>query len=117
MQNFRKLNIYNRAIGYCTEIYKFSTKLPTSEKYGLISQIRRAASSIPLNISEGAGANSNKEFSLFVSYAYRSANEVLTCLELIKKLGLYKAEAQIESLEKEGIELSRMLYTFLKKLG
>jgi four helix bundle protein len=47
MQDFRKLNIYNRAIEYCTEIYKFSIKLPTSEKYGLISQIRRAASSIP----------------------------------------------------------------------
>ena len=116
MQDFRKLNIYTRAIEYCTDIYKFSTKLPISEKYGLISQIRRAASSIPLNISEGAGASSNKEFSLFINYAYRSANEVLTCLELIKKLGLYNGKIGIGNLEIKGMELSRMIYKFLKKL-
>ena len=57
MQDFRKLEIYKRAIEYCSKIYEFSAKLPASEKFGLISQIRRAASSIPLNISEGAGYN------------------------------------------------------------
>ena len=116
MQDFRRLDIYKRAIDYCVEVYKFSTKLPSSEQYGLVSQIRRAVTSIPLNISEGAGTNSNKEFCLFITYSYRSVNEVLTCLELTKKLGLSKEETKVESLEKEGAELSRMIYAFSKKL-
>lgn len=64
MQDFRRLDIYKRAIDYCVEVYKVSAKLPSSEQYGLVSQIRRAVTSVPLNISEGAGASSNKEFYL-----------------------------------------------------
>ncbi|MBI4115155.1 MAG: four helix bundle protein [Candidatus Omnitrophica bacterium] len=116
MQDFRKLDIYRRAIKYCVNIYDLSTRFPKDEKYGLVSQIRRAVSSIPLNVSEGAGCGSNKEFSQFVSYAYRSCNEVLTCLELAMRLDLHKGNGEINELEKEGIELSRMLYAFLKKL-
>ena len=77
MQDFRKLEIYKKGIEYGLAIYKFSVSLPADEKYGLVSQIRRAACSIPLNISEGAGTSSNKEFAQFVSYAYRSVNEVM----------------------------------------
>ena len=117
MQDFRKLEIYRRSMDYCVNIYKFSTKLPSDEKYGLISQIRRAASSIPLNISEGAGCSHNKEFAVFATYAYRSCNEVLACLELIKKLCLTKMMSDIALLEQEGLELSRMIYVFLKRLG
>ena len=60
MQDFRKLDICKRAIEYCSEIYRFSANLPADEKYGLISQMRRAAASIPLNISEGAGCVTNR---------------------------------------------------------
>src|SRR4030042_5880154 len=112
MQDFRKLNIYKRAIEYCKKIYKFSTKLPSNEKYGLIPQIRRAAVSIPLNISEGSGCNTDKEFHQFISYAYRSVNEVLTCLELSVELKLLKDGIEIEDLTNEGIELSKMIYGF-----
>ena len=117
MQDFRKLDIYKRAIDYSVKIYRFSGGFPRDEKYGLISQIRRAVSSIPLNISEGAGCSSNKEFSMFVGYAYRSCNEVLTCLELTTKLELHHHNGQVSELEKEGGELSRMIYAFFKKLG
>jgi four helix bundle protein len=116
MQDFRKLNIYKRAIEYCKKNYNFSTKLPSNEKYGLISQIRRAAISIPLNISEGSGCNTDKEFSQFISYAYRSINEVLTCLELSVELKLVKDGIEIEDLTNEGIELSKMIHGFSKKL-
>ena len=116
MQDFRKLNIYKRAIEYCKNIYIFSTKLPSNEKYGLIPQIRRAAVSIPLNISEGSGCNTDKEFSQFISYAYRSINEVLTCLELSVELKLLKDGIEIEDLTNEGIELSKMIYGFSRKL-
>jgi four helix bundle protein len=116
MQDFRKLNIYKRAIEYCKNIYNFSTKLPSNEKYGLISQIRSAAISIPLNISEGSGCNTDKEFSQFISYAYRSINEVLTCLELSVELKLVRDGIEIEDLTNEGTELSKMIYGFSKKL-
>ncbi len=127
MQDFRKLNIYpvqryisngvyKRAIEYYTKIYKFSAKLPSNEKYGLLPQIRRAAISIPLNISEGSGCNTDKEFSQFISYAYRSVNEVLSCLELSVELKLVKDGIEIEDLTNEGIELSKMIYGFSKKL-
>jgi len=116
MQDFRKLNIYKRAIEYCTKIYRFSAKLPSNEKYGLIPQIRRAAISIPLNISEGSGCNTDKEFSQFISYSYRSVNEVLSCLELSVELKLVMDGIEIEDLTNEGIELSKMLYGFSKKL-
>ena len=116
MQDFRKLLIYSRAIEYCSDIYQFAKKLPQNEQYGLTSQIKRAACSIPLNISEGAGSISKKEFAQFLSYSYRSVNEVLTCLELIRKLNLIQNyETQIS--ETKGRELSCMIYSFLKKLN
>ena len=117
MQDFRKLNIYKKAIEYCVKIYKFSAKLPSDEKYGLISQIRRAATSIPLNISEGAGCSTDKEFSQFIGYSYRSVNEVLTCLELNVELKLVKDRIETEDLTNEGIVLNKMIYSFSKKLG
>jgi four helix bundle protein len=116
MQDFRKLNIYKKAIEYCKNIYQFSIKLPPNEKYGLISQIRRAVVSISLNISEGSGCSTNKEFSQFISYAYRSVNEVLTCLELSIQLNLIKDKTEIDILIIEGINLSKMIYNFSKKL-
>lgn len=116
MQNFKKLDIYKRAIEYCVSIYKFSSKLSQDEKFGLVSQMRRAASSISLNISEGAGCATNKEFALFVSYGYRSCNEVLTCLELTHRLNLVNKADQIKMLEEEGCQISRMIYSFYKKL-
>lgn len=103
-------------MGFCIEIYKFSKKLPDSEKFGLTSQIRRAATSIPLNISEGAGTISTKEFAKFITYSYRSVNEVLTCLELIKNLNLIKDSSSVKELSQEGTSLSRMIYSFLRKL-
>lgn len=117
MQDFRKLKIYQKSLEYCAFIYKFSVFLPSNEQYGLTTQLRRAATSIPLNISEGAGSASKKEFALFISYAYRSTNEVLTCLELINKLELSKGKSIIKDLENQGIELSRMIYRFFILIG
>ena len=115
MQDFRKLIIYQKSIKYCSDIYKFAQKLPKDEQYGLTSQIKRAACSIPLNISEGAGSASKKEFAQFLSYSYRSVNEVLTCLELTKELQLIQY-FEISPFEINGKELSSMIYSFLKKL-
>jgi four helix bundle protein len=100
---------------YAVEIYKFSTRLPSIEKYGLTSQIRRAVSSIPMNIAEGAGCESRKEFKLFLEYAHRSTHEVLTILELIERLKLCDNK-YIPDLLQKGKEIRAMIHAFMKKL-
>jgi four helix bundle protein len=92
VQDYRKLEIWNRAMDYAVEIYRLSARLPSIEKYGLTSQIRRAVCSIPLNIAEGSGCESQKEFRLFLGYAHRSTHEVLTVLELIERLKLFEIQ-------------------------
>ena len=115
MQDYRKLDMWQRAMDYTVKIYEFTATLPSNEKYGLISQIRRATYSIPLNIAEGAGCESNKEFKLFLEYAHRSIHEVLTALELCIRLKLCKIKTA-NDLIKEGKEIRAMIYAFMKKL-
>jgi len=115
MKDYRKLDIWHRAMDYAVEIYKLTTRLPSTEKYGLTSQIKRAVCSIPLNIAEGAGCESQKEFKLFLEYAHRSTHEVLTILELIERLKLCEDKYVTNSLQK-GKELRAMIHAFMKKL-
>src|ERR1041385_1305522 len=82
MQDCHQLDIWNRAMDYAVAVYKFAARLPEEEKYNLASQLRRAASSVPLNISEGCGTATKTEFCRFLSYAYRSLKEVVTAVEL-----------------------------------
>ena len=117
MQDEKKLKVQQRALDYVEEVYRFSLMLPDSEKYNLISQIRRAATSIPLNISEGAASNSKKEFKQFLSIAYRSAKEVLTCFELIERLHSHKHLAsKINELKIKGDEICKMTHSLRMKL-
>jgi four helix bundle protein len=71
---------------FVIEIYRVTNQFPRSEQFGLTSQIRRASISIPLNIAEGAGANSNVEFQRFLNYALRSTYEETSALEIARNL-------------------------------
>jgi len=115
MQDYRKLDIWKRAMDYAVKLYKFSSKFPENERYGLVSQLRRSAYSIPLNIAEGAGGDSNKGFKVFLGYAHRSVHEVLTILELSNRLNLMKSNSS-DSLAKEGREIRAMIFAFMQKL-
>ena len=84
--NFRKLKVYQRAIEFTVEIYKLSKIFPKEELYCLTSQIRRAVTSVSLNIAEGSGSSSEKEFKRFLEIALRSDYEVMTCLEFDSKV-------------------------------
>jgi four helix bundle protein len=98
---------------YTVAAYQFAAALPQQEKYNLASQLRRAVTSVPLNIAEGCGTISNTEFARFLSFAYRSLKEVVTCLELSQRL--YPAsQDQGQPLIDEGNEISRMTYTLMQ---
>jgi four helix bundle protein len=115
MKDYNKLEIWQRAMDYAVEIYKLSAHLPSEEKYGLASQIRRAVCFISMNIAEGSGCESQKEFKLFLEYAHRSTHEVLTALELIERLELCK-DKTIPDLLQKGKELRAMIHAFMKRL-
>ena len=83
---YRVLKIWKKSIQLTKAIYILVSELPLDEKYGLVSQIKRSAVSIPSNIAEGAGRNSSKEFKHFMSIANGSSYELQTQLILIIEL-------------------------------
>ncbi len=87
MRPHQKLEAWAKSVDLVVEVYKASSEFPKEEVYGLTSQIRRAAVSVPANIAEGAGRQSTKEFAYFVSNAQGSASELETELILAHRLG------------------------------
>jgi four helix bundle protein len=117
MQDYHQLDIWKRAMDYAVHVYEFAAALPAEEKYNLASQLRRAASSVPLNIAEGSGTASNPEFGHFLSYAYRSLKEVVTALELCQRLYPALHPDRVELLIAEGNQISRMTYNLIQKIA
>jgi len=107
--------VYQRAIEFAIEIYKLSKTFPREELYGLTSQIRRAVTSISLNIAEGSGNNSEKEFRRFLEIALRSNYEVMTCLEIAVRLN-YCVRKDFDRLVVEADEIAAMITGFSKSL-
>jgi four helix bundle protein len=115
MQDYHQLDIWNRAMDYAVGVYELAAALPAEEKFNLASQLRRAVTSVPLNIAEGCGTASNIEFGRFLSYAYRSLKEVVTALELSQRLYPSRHERTV-SLIDEGNQISRMVYNLMQKI-
>jgi four helix bundle protein len=90
MRPYRKLKAWPESIEMVKRIYVITPKFPDSERFGLISQIRRAAVSVPNNIAEGAGRNTKKEFRYFLYTSSGSASEIDTHLYISKELGVLK---------------------------
>ena len=84
MQDYHQLEIWQRAMSYAVQVYVFAAQLPTEERYCLAAQLRRAATSVPLNVAEGSGCATNGEFGRFLTYAYRSLSHGLATLGLIR---------------------------------
>ena len=88
MHKVEDLKIWKKSMELTKSVYQLVLELPTDEKFGLISQIKRSSISIPSNIAEGAGRNSNKEFKHFLSIANGSVYELQTQLILFIDLNI-----------------------------
>ena len=113
MRNFKKLEIWNKGIQIVKEIYKVSSSLPSEEKFGLKSQITRAAVSIPSNIAEGWGRMSRKNYIQFLRTSRGSLFELETQVLITKELNYSNNSESIENLI---TEISKMLNSLIKKL-
>ena len=113
---FKELLVWQRAMDMVEEIYKISSLLPKEETFSLISQIRRAAVSVPSNIAEGNSRNSTKEYINFLGIARGSNSEVYTQLLICKKLG-YLSEEQIKKAIALSEEIGKMLNAMIIKLS
>src|SRR3989338_9062252 len=90
--NFKDLKIWDKGINLVIDIYKLTSKFPSEEKYGLISQIRRSAVSIPSNIAEGHSRKTSKDFKQFIAIAKGSLSELETQLIISFKLNFISKE-------------------------
>ncbi|MEI6509250.1 MAG: four helix bundle protein, partial [Bacteroidota bacterium] len=115
MRDFKKFTIWNNGIDIVASIYKFTKQLPSEEKFGLISQMCRAAVSIPSNIAEGCSRNSEVEFKRFLEIALGSSFELETQILTCERLGF------ISSLESQKIilplnELQKQINSLITKI-
>lgn len=81
---FENLRVWHQSLDNAVEIYDLSKKFPAEERFGLISQINRAADSVTLNIAEGSQGSTDKQFSSFLNFAIRSGIEIVSCLYLAR---------------------------------
>ncbi len=114
MHNLKELKIWLKAIDLATDVYRLTASFPKEERYGLTSQIRRSAVSIPSNIAEGAGRNSNKEFNHFLSISNGSSYELQTQLIISKNLEL--VDANVDSVLEQLDQIQKMNYSLQNKL-
>ncbi len=116
MHNFQELKIWQKSMDITEQTYRLSADFPKEEKYGLTSQIRRSAVSIPSNIAEGAGRNTDGEFKNFLGIASGSSNELYTQLILSHRLELVE-ENIVKPILNELIEIQKMNYALIKKFS
>ena len=115
MRDFKKMQVWEKAHQFVLRVYQITASFPKEEMYGLTSQIRRAAVSIPANIAEGAGRETQAELAHFLYIAAGSAAELDYHLLLARDLG-YVGASDYPDLEKCITEIKRMLHGFSKKV-
>ena len=116
IKSFRDLDVWRLGKEIVLEVYRASKSFPKEEQYGLVTQMRRAAVSVPSNIAEGFIRLHNKEYRQFLYMALGSSAELETQLELSGDLGFLESDRKNQLLEKINHE-SRMLQNLIKKLN
>ena len=116
MKDFRKLLAWEKGHQLTLAIYHVTAAFPSHETYGLTSQMRRAASSIPSNIAEGCGRDGDAELSRFCTIARGSASELEYQILLSRDLKLMPVD-DYERLTQQAVEIKRMLTVLVQKLN
>ena len=115
IKSYKDLNIWQRSIKVVEEIYKITKNFPKEEIYGLTSQLRRSAVSIPSNIAEGFARFSNKEYKQFLFISLGSCAELFTQITIALRLGYFENK-EADKLLNEIDEISKMSMNLIKKL-
>ncbi len=115
MQDYKKLSVWEKSHQLVLTVYKLTKNFPKEEMFGITSQLRRAATSIPSNIAEGCGKNTSADLGNFLNIALGSANESSYLILLSKDLG-YIPEESYTSLEKEIESIKAMLIVLISKV-
>ncbi len=115
MQNYKDLKVWEKSHAFTLQVYAISKSFPKEEIYSLTNQLRRASSSIPANIAEGCGKNSQLELAHFLNISLGSGNEAEYFLLLSKDLNYISAEQHVELVEKIN-EVKAMLISLINKV-
>jgi four helix bundle protein len=115
IESHRDLLVWQKSMDLVEAIYRVTLKLPSHEQYGLISQLRRAAVSIPSNIAEGYGRQSTGNYRQFLSVSRGSLLELETQIEICVRLG-YLAQPDTMGIFTATTELSKMLTSLISKI-
>ena len=115
INSYKDLQVWQKAIQLVTDVYTLTKSFPKEDMYGLTSQMRRSAISIPSNIAEGQSKRSTKDYIRFLNIAYGSCAELETQLCISQNLN-YAASEQILALSDKGSEISRMINGLINSL-
>jgi four helix bundle protein len=115
LKSYKELMVWQKSFQLCKEIYRITKDFPKEEKFGLTSQIRRAAVSVPSNIAEGYGRKTTPEYIRALYVAYGSHCELETQVLLSGELGYIRAE-DINGVQEHIAEIERMLKALIKSL-
>ncbi len=115
-KDHRDLVVWQKSMDLVEEVFRLTKLLPKEELFGITSQLRRSAFSIPSNIAEGNARNSDKEYARFLSIARGSKAETETQLEICVRIGYFN-EAQTHKSVALCDEIGKMLYTMIHKLS
>lgn len=113
---YKNLIVWQKSVKFSVKLYKVTSKFPDQEKFGLISQLRRAGVSLPSNIAEGSKRSTKKDFRSFLVIAHGSGAELETQLYIAKEL-FYIEEKEYNILVAELDEIMKILAVFIKKLN
>jgi four helix bundle protein len=112
---YADLEVWQAAIELVVKIYEVTRRFPKDEMYGLTSQLRRAAVSVPSNIAEGKGRSSDRELTQFLCHARGSLFEAQTQIQLAGRLG-YVSEKESQLLQKESMRICQMLNGLIRSV-
>ena len=115
IRSYKDLQVWQRGMDLTTLVYRLSSALPQDERFGLVSQMRRAAVSVPANIAEGHQRTSTKDYLRFLSIASGSLAELETLIELASRLYSIN-KISVEELVGQADELGKMLRSLQQRL-